>query len=394
MLCTLYRHIPSSCPDERCLTCLLRLPFHSIPSLSSSLYLLKKRDVNPKMGRLSRDKRDIFYRLAKEKGYRARSAFKLLQLDAEFDLFTSVHRAVDLCAAPGSWSQVLADKLFEVREQQQQQQDQQVSTSSENDTNVIRNSIDENQNNPPNIVAVDLQPMAPIEGVLTLQGDITSIATAKAIIAPFQGHRAELVVCDGAPDVTGLHDVDEYLQGQLLLAAMLISTHVLEPGGTLVAKIFRGRNVGFLYSQLRLLFDRVSVAKPSSSRNSSMESFVVCQGFRGAPYLDLPLDIGGYIDINDYVVDTDKALGKISIQQEEEAGTVPCVDDCTSWDIDTVVVPFLACGDMSGWSREESTSTMILDADKSYPMEMEQHINPIAPPLDPPYQTSLEHRKR
>ena len=77
------------------------------------------------MGRLSRDKRDIFYRLAKEKGYRARSAFKLLQLDAEFGLFAGVHRAVDLCAAPGSWSQVLSDKLLDVREREQEEKRQQ-----------------------------------------------------------------------------------------------------------------------------------------------------------------------------------------------------------------------------------------------------------------------------
>jgi 23S rRNA U2552 (ribose-2'-O)-methylase RlmE/FtsJ len=67
------------------------------------------------MGRLSRDKRDVFYRLAKEQGYRARSAYKLLQLDTEFNLFTpGIYRAVDLCAAPGSWSQVLSDKLYEI----------------------------------------------------------------------------------------------------------------------------------------------------------------------------------------------------------------------------------------------------------------------------------------
>jgi 23S rRNA U2552 (ribose-2'-O)-methylase RlmE/FtsJ len=144
-----------------------------------------------------------------------------LQLDAEFDLFgrrqeheqqqqqqqesasetaistttTTIHyptikkvsRAVDLCAAPGSWSQVLADQL-----------------NATNDDIV------------PKIVAVDLQPMAPIDGVISFQGDITSQQTARDIIQYFQGQRAELVICDGAPDVTGLHDVDEYLQSQLL----------------------------------------------------------------------------------------------------------------------------------------------------------------------------------
>ena len=187
------------------------------------------------MGRLSKDKRDVFYRRAKEKGYRARSAFKLIQLDSEFSIFEGVKRAVDLCAAPGSWSQVLADKL---------------------------QSSDEN----PNIVAVDLQPIAPLDGVRALQGDITNVDTAKAILQHFQEQRAELVICDGAPDVTGLHDLDEYLQAQLLISAVKIATHCLSKGGTFVAKIFRGRHAGLLYGQMRVLFERVSVAKPTSSR--------------------------------------------------------------------------------------------------------------------------------
>ncbi|EEC51446.1 predicted protein [Phaeodactylum tricornutum CCAP 1055/1] len=305
------------------------------------------------MGRLSRDKRDVFYRLAKEKGYRARSAFKLLQVDAEFDIFGArgapaslgntieplrVQRAVDLCAAPGSWSQVLSDKLYELNHA--------TGDAGANSDQAL--DIDE-QPEEPSIVAVDLQPMAPIDGVLCLQGDITAQSTAQDIIKHFQGNRAELVVCDGAPDVTGLHDVDEYLQGQLLLSAMMITTHVLCERGTFVAKIFRGRNVGFLYAQLRLLFERVSIAKPTSSRNSSMESFVVCQRFKGAPYLNLPHD-----ELSD--------------------------------PLDSIDIPFLACGDLSDWSP----SGEILDADKSYPIDESQYIAPIAPPIQPPYQTSME----
>lgn len=364
------------------------------------------------MGRLSRDKRDIFYRLAKEKGYRARSAFKLLQLDAEFGLFEGVHRAVDLCAAPGSWSQVLADKLFEVHEAEKKKkifneaeegnESGQVGGSGEDTTSGKKSAATTclrdseaaaedrgdkrvSSEDPPNIVAVDLQPMAPIDGVLTMQGDITSVKTAQDIINQFQGHRAELVVCDGAPDVTGLHDVDEYLQGQLLLAAMLISTHVLAEGGTMVAKIFRGSNVGFLYSQLRMLFDRVSVAKPSSSRNSSIESFVVCQRFKGAPYLNLPLDIGGYINVNDLVAG--EGLRELSV---EESSSEKATKHSAKSLVASVDIPFLACGDMSGWSPDQS---VVLDADKSYPIEMEQHISPIVPPIEPPYQTSIEKER-
>ncbi|KAF8794498.1 putative tRNA like protein [Argiope bruennichi] len=202
------------------------------------------------MGRSSKDKRDIYYRLAKEEGWRARSAFKLLQINEEFGIFKGVTKAVDLCAAPGSWSQVLSRKLR---------------------GNAEAGHV--------KIVAVDLQAMAPLAGVTQIQGDITKVSTAQEIISYFQGESADLVVCDGAPDVTGLHDLDEYVQAQLLLAALNITTHLLKEGGTFVAKIFRGKDVTLLYSQLKLFFKTVTVAKPRSSRNSSIEAFAVCEGY-------------------------------------------------------------------------------------------------------------------
>jgi tRNA (cytidine32/guanosine34-2'-O)-methyltransferase len=334
------------------------------------------------MGRLSRDKRDVFYRLAKERGYRARSAFKLLQLDAEFDLFGGtdngglvVKRCVDLCAAPGSWSQVLADKLFEIHAD--------AAAADIKTTTDTATTTHHEEPQRPNIVAVDLQPMAPIDGVLTMQGDITTTETAERIIHHFCGSRCELVVCDGAPDVTGLHDVDEYLQGQLLLAAMLIATHVLCQNGTFVAKIFRGPNIGFLYSQLRLLFERVSVAKPSSSRNSSMESFVVCQLFRGAPFFNLPLDIGGYVSLRQHHKTKTDDDDDETNRDEANGGA----------ELDPSIVPFLACGDLSGWKWEGG----VLDADKSYPLDATSsfsgYVAPIAPPIKPPYETSMARQK-
>lgn len=205
------------------------------------------------MGKSSKDKRDIYYRKAKEVGFRARSAFKLLQIDEEYKIFEGVTRVVDLCAAPGSWSQVLASKLNASK------------------------SLTENGR--ACVVAVDLQEMAPIQGVLSIVGDITSQATVEQIMKEFDGTLADLVVCDGAPDVTGLHDIDEYMQAQLLLSALNITTNLLRHGGSFVAKIFRGRDVSLLYAQLRCFFEEVTVAKPRSSRNSSIESFVVCRRF-------------------------------------------------------------------------------------------------------------------
>ena len=311
------------------------------------------------MGRLSRDKRDIFYRRAKEAGYRARSAYKLLQIDAEFKLLDGVHRCVDLCAAPGSWSQVLASRL------------------------------PSNSDDSSNIIAVDLQPMAPITGVHCLQGDITSIETAQSIIQYFGNKRAELVVCDGAPDVTGLHDVDEYIQGQLLLSAVNIATHCLEEGGTFVAKIFRGRDVSLLYTQLRILFHRVSVAKPTSSRNSSIEAFVVCQDFKGGKYRDLPLE-GGF---GDYSGAGGLRLDESSDQMESEDaiycdGLGPRHPS---------IVPFIACGDLSNYVPPNPDvlheEFPFLDADKSYPTAQDL-ITPLAPPIRPPYEKSKNMVKK
>jgi tRNA (cytidine32/guanosine34-2'-O)-methyltransferase len=210
-------------------------------------------DIVYTMGKTSKDKRDIYYRKAKEVGFRARSAFKLMQIDDEYNLFEGVSKVVDLCAAPGSWSQVLSSKLY----------------NKEDPESTSRNKI----------VAVDLQEMAPIDGVQSIVGDITAQSTSEQIISYFQGDLADLVVCDGAPDVTGLHDIDEYMQAQLLLAALNITTNILKPGGNFVAKIFRGKDVSLLYSQFRCFFKEVTVAKPKSSRNSSIESFVVCRNY-------------------------------------------------------------------------------------------------------------------
>uniref|UniRef100_A0A8C7S8D2 Putative tRNA (cytidine(32)/guanosine(34)-2'-O)-methyltransferase n=1 Tax=Oncorhynchus mykiss TaxID=8022 RepID=A0A8C7S8D2_ONCMY len=257
------------------------------------------------MGRSSKDKRDIYYRLAKEEGWRARSAFKLLQLDEEFGLFKGVKRAVDLCAAPGSWSQVLSRKLRGKEEKSEEVK----------------------------IVAVDLQAMAPLPGVTQIQGDITKISTALEIIRHFEGQPADLVVCDGAPDVTGLHDVDEYIQAQLLLAALNITTHVLKPGGTFVAKIFRGKDVTLLYSQLKIFFSSVTCAKPRSSRNSSIEAFVMCQNY--SPPVGYVPNMSNPLLDHSYDVDFNQLEGP-----------------------NRIIVPFLACGDLSAF-----------DSDRTYPLQ-------------------------
>uniref|UniRef100_A0A069DYG9 Putative tRNA (cytidine(32)/guanosine(34)-2'-O)-methyltransferase n=1 Tax=Panstrongylus megistus TaxID=65343 RepID=A0A069DYG9_9HEMI len=271
------------------------------------------------MGKSSKDKRDVYYRLAKEEGWRARSAFKLLQIDETFKIFKGVTKAVDLCAAPGSWSQVLSKKL--------------------------EGNVDTK------IVAVDLQAMAPIPGVIQIQGDITKTSTAEEIIKHFEGDFADLVVCDGAPDVTGLHDIDEYIQAQLLLAALNITTHLLKHGGTFVAKIFRGREVSLLYSQLRIFFKRVTIVKPRSSRNSSIEAFALCENYSPPK---------GYIP------------NMMNPLLENSSVNWSMLDEINSF-----IVPFLACGDLSAF-----------DSDRTYPLNINgkyEHKEPVQKPLQPPY---------
>lgn len=289
------------------------------------------------MGRVSKDKRDIFYRKAKEVGFRARSAFKLLQLDEEYGLLQGVERAVDLCAAPGSWSQVLASRLYEDGAHD-------AAAAAAAETTAAAGAAMREK-----IVSVDLQEMAPIQGVRQLQGDITATSTATEIIRHFGGLKADIVVCDGAPDVTGLHDIDEYVQAQLLLAALNITTHMLRDGGSFVAKIFRGRDVSLLYSQLRLFFTEVTIAKPKSSRNSSIEAFVVCQNYSPPP---------------DYTPTMSNALMDHAYGANAMAGP------------NNLVVPFVACGDLSG-----------LDADQSYPLERGYEFRaPVQAPIRPNYE--------
>jgi len=288
--------------------------------------------LSNRMGIRSKDKRDIYYRLAKEQGWRARSAFKLLQIDERFDLFKNVTKVVDLCAAPGSWSQVLSKKLKDKENAK--------------------------------IVSVDLQPMAPIDNVTCIQGDITSQETSDEIISHFDGGKADLVVCDGAPDVTGLHDLDEYIQSQLILAAFNISTFVLSPGGTFVSKIFRGRDCDLIFHQFQMFFKDVYLAKPRSSRSSSVEAFVVAIDFRPpegyVPSLRNPL----MKDV-DYE-ETQEEMDRRRLDPKERH-----------------FLPFVVCGDLDGW-----------DSDRTYDLpEGYVSLNPVQPPTEPAYKTYLEKKK-
>lgn len=197
--------------------------------------------------------------------------------------------------------------------------------------------------------------MAPLDGVIQLQGDITKLETAEAIISHFGDKKAQLVICDGAPDVTGLHDIDEYIQSQLLLAALNITTHVLMKGGTFVAKIFRGKDTSLLFSQLSIFFERVSIAKPASSRNSSIEAFVVCMNYNPP---------------NEYIAQKiNPMIDDIKVISEE-----------TESKVNRQIIPFIVCGDLRGY-----------DSDMSYKIDEDyEYKEVVQKPTAPPYKDVLE----
>ena len=366
------------------------------------------------MGKSSKDKRDAYYRLAKEEGWRARSAYKLLQLDEEFNLFEGVTRVVDLCAAPGSWSQVLSRVLIKGEkfgragwEEKQQNTrtyvlgpDKKEATTDATESE-IKNAKLPKPREGVRIVSIDLQPMSPLEGVITLRADITHPSTIPLMLkaldpdsynpkASSGSHPVDLVISDGAPDVTGLHDLDIYVQSQLLWAALNLALCVLKPGGKFVAKIFRGKDVDLLFAQLKIVFERVRVAKPRSSRASSIEAFVVCEGFCPPEgfkaSLDTPLGAGTQLSTTEMSPRKETKMtrkvredGAIELDLGSEDEEENCVEEGGArW-----IAPFLACGDLSAY-----------DSDATYNLPKDRvSLDPVQPPTAPPYKRALEMRK-
>lgn len=285
------------------------------------------------------------------------------------------------------------------------------------------------------IVAIDLQPMSPLQGIICLRADITHPATVPLLLHaldpsadPNSQHASQpvdLVISDGAPDVTGLHDLDIYVQSQLLFAALNLALCVLRPGGNFVAKIFRGRNVDLLFAQLKIFFSRVVVAKPRSSRASSVEAFIVClnfippDGFQAS--LSEPMGVGDRLEKMVMAHNSQIPICAPTTLQDANSGTWSAIPTLAqSSNADGVVeltlsslgeevegsaggtsgrvnsapqhgtesgigwiAPFLACGDLSGF-----------DADASYHLPANRiSLDPVQPPTAPPYKRALEMRK-
>lgn len=187
-----------------------------------------------------------YFQKAKQEGYRARSAYKLLQIQERFRVVRRGDVVVDLGAAPGSWSQVVVDLAGERGK----------------------------------IIALDLQPIEPIPGVVTIVGDMTD-PVVQAQVIEAAGGRANVVLSDAAPSTTGVKLRDHVLSIELASAAFEVARELLVPKGSMVLKVFEGEDLPDLIRAVKLAFHPVKVHTPAATRNESWESFIVARGFKG-----------------------------------------------------------------------------------------------------------------
>ena len=193
---------------------------------------------------INKQKRDIYVRKSQVDGYRARSAYKLIEIQEKFKILKNGYSVIDLGASPGSWSQYVAKTVKSGR-----------------------------------LVSVDLKEMENIENTMQIKGDFTKKETQEKIRSNFNS-KVNVVLSDMAVNTTGIKDIDAIYTGELAMEAMNFSKEMLVKEGRFVSKIFLGSSFNEIVALGKKLFKEVKVFKPKSSRKESKESFIICKILR------------------------------------------------------------------------------------------------------------------
>ena len=193
---------------------------------------------------INKQKRDIYVRQSQVDGYRARSAYKLIEINEKFKILKNGISVIDLGASPGSWSQYIARTVKSGR-----------------------------------LVSIDLKGMEEIENTVQIKGDFTDLESQEKIKGLFKS-KVDVVVSDMAVNTTGIKDIDAIYTGELAMEAMNFSKEMLVKEGRFVSKIFLGSSFNEIVALGKKIFKEVKVFKPKSSRKESKESFIICKILR------------------------------------------------------------------------------------------------------------------
>ena len=193
---------------------------------------------------INKQKRDIYVRKSQIDGYRARSAYKLIEIEEKFKIFKNGISVIDLGASPGSWSQYVAKTVKSGR-----------------------------------LVSIDLKDMEEIANTIQIKGDFTSKDSQEKIKSYFRS-KVDVVLSDMAVNTTGIKDIDAIYTGELCKEAMLFAKEILKKEGSFVAKIFLGSSFNEIVALAKTIFKEAKVFKPKSSRKESKESFIICKIIR------------------------------------------------------------------------------------------------------------------
>jgi len=204
---------------------------------------LKKNKISKNW--VNKQRRDIYVRQSKVDGYRARSAYKLIEIDEKFKIFKGGMSVIDIGAAPGSWSQYVSK--------------------------IVKNG---------RIISIDLKDMDKINNTIQIKGDFNNQDVQMKIKSNLNNKKPDVIMSDMAVNTTGIKNIDSIQTGELCKEAMSFSKDVISKNGFFISKIFMGGSFNEIVAVGKKIFKEVKVFKPKSSRKDSKESFIICKNLR------------------------------------------------------------------------------------------------------------------